>query len=176
MQDSIQVSDYFLQPGYVCVPDEPTRLAVVAASGVAVTVFDAKLRHGGMGHYIRPLREAGLSNAIFAAPAIVALAKMLFAAGSTAKDLEAHIYGGAENPQAEGYMPGLGQHNVLVGEEVLGVLGISLAGKDVGGARARKVVFHSATGETVVARVARVRETDWYPDYNVPDEQRRGRT
>lgn len=176
MRNSIQVSDFLLQPGYVCVPEEPTRLAVVAASGVAVTVFDAKRRHGGMGHYIRPVREAGLSTAMFAAPAIVALVRMLFAAGSTAKDLEAHIYGGAENPRVEGYVPGLGRRNVQVGEEVLGVMGVCLVGKDVGGPRARKVVFHSATGETVVARVERVRETDWYPDCNAPEKQRRGRT
>ncbi|WP_045218366.1 chemotaxis protein CheD [Desulfonatronum thioautotrophicum] len=164
MYDTIQASDYFVRPGYVCVPVEPTRLAVVAASGVAVTLYDAGRRRGGMSHYIRPVREAGLSTPMFAAPAIVTLAEMLFAAGSTAGDLEAHLYGGAENSEAQGYLPGLGRHNVQVGEELLDRLGIALAGRDVGGTRARKVVFHSATGECVVARVERVRETDWYPD------------
>lgn len=174
MRESIQVSDYYLQPGYVSVPAEPTRLAAVAASGVVVTLYDAGRRLGGMGHYIRPIREAGLSTSVFAAPAIVALAEMLFAAGCAASELEAYIYGGAENPQARRYVPGLGRENVRIGEEVLGRLGIALTGRDVGGIMARKIVFHSTTGETVVARVERVRESDWYPDYRrIPEKEQR---
>ncbi|WP_045217174.1 chemotaxis protein CheD [Desulfonatronovibrio magnus] len=173
MSESIQTSDYYLHPGYVSVPAEPTRLAAVAASGVVVTLYDAGRRCGGMGHYIRPIRQDGLSTTVFAAPAIVVMAKMLFAAGCEAGNLTAYIFGGAENPGAGRYVPGLGQENVQVGEEVLDRLGIALTGKDVGGTMARKILFHSATGETVVARVEKVRETDWYPDFKLIQEQER---
>ncbi|GAB6058843.1 chemotaxis protein CheD [Desulfonatronum parangueonense] len=162
---TIQIHHRFLPPGHLCVPLEPTRLAVVAASGVAVTLFDPESGRGGMGHYLLPVRENGVSNAMFAAPAIVALARMLLDLGSRPEAMEAQIYGGAERVEAVGFQPELAERNVRVGEEVLLRLGIPLVGKDVGGNRARKVIFHSATGETVVAKVERVRATDWYPDH-----------
>lgn len=165
MENEVRVRDLFLNPGYVCVPPEPARLAVVAASGVAVTLYDPDNRRGGMGHYIRPIREAGFSTAMFAAPSIVTLAQMMFAAGSVPSGIEAHLYGGASNSEADGFAPELAEENVRVGEELLARMGISLAGKDVGGTRARKIIFHTATGETVVAKVERVRSSDWYPDF-----------
>jgi chemotaxis protein CheD len=118
-----------------------------------------------MGHYIRPVREDGFSTAMFAAPAIVTLAEMMFAGGSAASDLEAHLYGGANNSEAARFEPELAERNVWSGEEILAKLGIAIASRDVGGKRGRKVIFHSVTGETVVARVDRVRASDWYPEF-----------
>ncbi|MBF0245403.1 MAG: chemotaxis protein CheD [Planctomycetes bacterium] len=149
-------------------------MAAVVASGVALTLFDAKRGRGGMGHYIRPLREAGYSTALFAAPAIIALVEMMYAAGSAPEDIEAHLYGGASNPRAKSFASGLADDNVRVGKEILGKLGIPIAGLDVGGVRARKVVFQTATGESVVARVDNVRSSDWYPDFRLAHEYTEG--
>lgn len=154
---------FFLNPGFVCVPAAPTRLAAVVSSGVAITVYDARRKRGGMSHYTQPLRHSGRSTAIFAAPSIVELIRGLLASGSRERDLEAHLFGGATNPVAVGYVQGLSEKNVEVGEELLRKLRVSVVGKDVGGSRARKILFDSVSGETVVARVERVRASDWYP-------------
>lgn len=164
MDHQLHLRDYFLQPGYLCVPPEPTRLSVVAASGIALTLFDPQRKRGGMGHYIRPRRERGASTTHFAAPAIVSLVEMMGHAGSEPTALEAHIYGGAVSPDAGPHDTAVSAENIQVAEELLEKLRIPLAGKDVGGTRGRKILFHTGTGEVVVARVERIRASDWYPD------------
>lgn len=164
MNHELHVRDYFLQPGYLCVPPEPTRLAVVVASGVALTLFDPARKRGGMGHYIRPRRERGASTTHFAAPAIVSLVEMMTEAGTEPPALEAHIYGGAVGGDASARDARISAENIKVAEELLAKLAIPIAGRDVGGARARKILFNTGTGEVVVARVERVRASDWYPD------------
>lgn len=164
MNQDLHLRDYVLQPGYLCVPPVPARLAVVAASGVAVTLYDPGHNRGGMGHYIRPRRERGVSTTHFAAPAIVSLVEMMEQAGSAASALEAHIYGGAVCPDAGADGIAVSAENIRVAEELLAKLEIPLAGKDVGGTRGRKILFHTGTGEVVVARVERIRASDWYPD------------
>lgn len=157
---------YFLNPGYVCVPLESMFLAAVVASGVAVTVFDQRLKRGGMGVYTHPLRSMGQSTAVFAAPSIASLVKLFTDSGSSKGDLEANLYGGAVNGDSLYYIPGQSEKNVSIGCEVLEKLGVKVAGRDIGGQHARKIIFNSATGEAVIAKVVNVRKTDWYPPAN----------
>lgn len=166
MTTDLSLQDMFLKPGYIYLPAQPAQLRTVVASGVVVTLFDMKRKFGGMSHYLRPFREKGLSTAVFAAPAITALTKMFFDAGSHAADIEAHFYGGAVNPDSPGYTSGLSEKNVKVGHEILSKMGIGVCGSDTGGKRARKIVFHTGTGEIMMAKVEAVRESDWYPPLN----------
>ena len=98
MDNEIRTTDDFLPAGHVRLPVRPSQLFCVAASGVAFTIYDTRRRIGGMGHYLRPYRQHGLSTPMFAAPAIVALARMFMDTGSSSADLEAQVYGGAVNP------------------------------------------------------------------------------
>jgi chemotaxis protein CheD len=164
MTRAIQPNDSILPPGHVRLPARATLLGCVVASGVAVTIYDSKNHRGGMGHYIKPLREQGASTPVYAAPAIVALVDMFLDSGSDKTDLEAYLFGGAVNPRARNYVEGQSEANVKVGLEILDKLGVTVAGKDVGGTRARKIVFRTGSGENVVAQVDQVRDTDWYPE------------
>lgn len=164
MSRAIIPGELFLAPGHIYLPAEAVQLCSVVASGVAVSIFDARMKRGGMGHYVRPYREDDMSTALFAAPAIVALATMFLETGSSKDDLEATLYGGAVNNECSSYVEGQSEENVNVGLELLAKLGINVVGRDTGGRKARKIIFDTGTGETVVARVERVREQDWYPD------------
>ena len=152
-----------LTPGVVCAPAGPARLCAVTAAGVAVTVFDRARRCGGMGHYLHATRPHGVSNPRFAAPALASLLELFRREGSRLEDLEAFLYGGAENPDAPGFDAGRGARNIQIGLEILDRLGVPAAGTDAGGRWGRKVAFFTATGEAVTARVAAVRAEDWYP-------------
>lgn len=152
-----------LDPGYVCLPALPTRLCVVVASGVAVTMYDRTRRFGGMGHYSHPKRIGEESTSIFAAPALVEMVNLFTSAGSSVDDLETFVYGGSDNPDAPGFDPGRGFLNLRFGYEILEKLGVRVSGSDIGGRFARKLVFCTATGESVVAKVTAVRSDDWYP-------------
>lgn len=150
-------------PGFLCLPALPTRLCTVIASGVAVTVYDRRQCLGGVGHYSHPLRMGGLSTPDFAAPALVGLIRMFTKAGSDPRHLETYLYGGADNPGAPGF-PGLrGFNNLRTGREILHKLGVRVAGSDVGGRFARKLVFYSGTGECMLAKVDDLALDHWYP-------------
>jgi chemotaxis protein CheD len=155
----------FLPPGSLCLPRESSRLCTVVASGVAVTIFDRERRMGGMGHYFHPKRLNGDSTPVFAAPALVELVRMFRDRGSRPAALETYLYGGSDNPGVPGFDPGRSMLNVRVGFEILEKLGVKIAGTDVGGRFARKLVFCSATGQSIMARVLRVRGADWYPEF-----------
>lgn len=173
MQNAPLTKRYFLEPGYVCVPREPMHLAAVVASGIVVTVYDRRMRRGGMGIYTHPRRCAEQSTAVFAAPSITSLVMLFVDSGSSKSDLEAHLCGGAVNSSSPFFVRGQSEANVQVGEEILLKLGVDVAGRDVGGRMPRKVVFHSATGEIVIAKVHGVRRTDWYPPYDPQQRKQR---
>lgn len=163
MSEDLVPRNFFVHPGFVCLPASPTYLCAVVSSGVAVTLFDARRKFGGMSHYTEPRRRDGLSTPRFAAPSLVSLIRMMLEAGSTIEDLDARLYGGAENRMSPFYVPGLSEQNIITGEELLARHAITISAKDVGGTKGRKIVFHTGTGETVVAHVDRLRASDWYP-------------
>lgn len=150
-------------PGFLYLPTLPTRLCTVIASGVAVTVYDRRQCLGGIGHYSHPLRMGGLSTPDFAAPALVGLIRMFTKAGSDPRNLETYLYGGADNPQAPGFSGLRGFNNLRTGREILHKLGVRVAGSDVGGRFARKLVFYTGTGECMLAKVDDLDLDHWYP-------------
>lgn len=153
----------FMRPGFLCLPTLPTRLCTVIASGVAVTVYDKRQCVGGVGHYSHPFRIGGVSTPDFAAPALVGLIRMFTKAGSDPRHLETYLYGGADNPDEPGCKSCRGFHNLQTGYEILEKLGVRVAGSDVGGRFARKLVFYTGTGESMVAKVTGADEVQWYP-------------
>jgi chemotaxis protein CheD len=160
----------YLCPGYICLPKEPTKLYTVVGAGIVVTIFDNKLKYGGMNYYTRPIRnQSSKSTPVYACPAIVGLLNMFLKHGAKIENLEAHVYGGASNPDAEDYVDGLSEKNIEVGLEILELKKIRVTGKDIGGDRGRKVAFNSSTGESVVAKVDRIRSVDWYPEVADPE-------
>ncbi|MGK5094503.1 chemotaxis protein CheD [Deltaproteobacteria bacterium TL4] len=154
----------FIYPGYSFLPSQPVQLWTILGADVAVTLFDRRLKKGGMTHYSQPYRERGKpSTAIYAAPAIVSLVKMFLDSGSQKKDLEAQIFGGASNPNHQAYHENLHENNVKIGFELLETQDIPVVSMEVGGNRGRKVGFHTYTGETVIVKCNHIREADWYP-------------
>lgn len=162
-QQMLQSDCRYIEAGAINVPEKPRWVATVAASGIVVTIYDGVRKIGGITHYTHPIRSKGMSNPRFAAPAIVGLVRKLESRGCHRARMEVHFYGAAENNTCARYDGEISKKNIQVGEEVLQKLNIVLSGKDVGGIRARKIMFNSQTGETVVARVNNVRSDDWYP-------------
>lgn len=175
MDNNAVAKKFFLEPGYVCVPYEPMHLASVIASGVVVTIFDCENKRGGMCVYTHPKRIDNQSTASFAAPSIASLVSMFGDIKEVRHNLEAHICGGACDVDSKYYIPGLSEDNISVGCELLDKYKIDIVGKDVGGNKGRKIVFHSGTGEIFIAKVANIRKTDWYPPY-CPDERKKRET
>ncbi len=159
----------FVKPGFGLVPHVGDRLWSVVGSSVVVTLHDRTRTLGGMSHYFRPFRLEGRpATSIYAAPALAWLIRQFLQMGSRREDLEAQIFGGAENRLAAEYEPGLGAENVRAGREILEQQRIEIGTMDVGGSRGRKIIFNCRTGESVVARVDKIRVSDWYPRLGRP--------
>lgn len=159
--DRLQI---LLPPGHVRLAPPGTLLCAVLSSSAAVALFDPEQQRGGMAHWAKPYRKGAPSTPVFAGPAVVGLARMFEVLGSSRERLQAHLFGGADNPASPRHVPGLGRENIAAGLELLAKLGLKVVHQEVGGERGRKVVFDSSSGQSVVAEVEKLRAGDWYPE------------
>jgi chemotaxis protein CheD len=154
----------FVEPGYVYLPLQPTLLYTVIGSGVVVTLFDKVQRLGGMNYFSKPVCEdENYPTSLCAFPAIIGLLNMFEEAGSQKINLEANIYGGAENPEAENYIPELGEQNIQAAIYTLEQKEIQISNKDVGSTKGRKLIFNSGSGEVLIAKIDNIGKHNWYP-------------
>ncbi len=153
---------YFLQPGYIFVPDYGVSISAVIGSGVSVCIFDRKKRIGGMNHFQFPYMAAkGKTTSLYGNVATITLINMILAQDSKKNHLEAQIFGGAYIPQKNNQ--DIGRDNVKMARHILSKSKIQIISEDVGGEKGRKVVFNTSTNEIAVLKVDSLREMDWYP-------------
>lgn len=166
----IEKDKIYITPGYICVPHNPTLLCGVIGSGVVVTLFDSDRHCGGAAYFILPqVPENGVSTPYFAIPAVSGLIALMKNNGSKIENLEAHIYGGAENKEHPRFVHGLGLENVKIAQKLFFEKEITIAGMDTGGTKGRKIIFNTGSGDIIAAKVKGIRLSDWYPK---PGEKR----
>lgn len=156
---------FYLQAGHVCIPYKESLLHGVVGSGIIVTVYDHLKKIGGMGHFLKAEDDDKKEVTLYhARPSIYYLLKLFEKHGSRKINLEANIYGGAFNINHINYKKDLHKINISKTEKILKDKGIRIHSKDVGGKRGRKIIFNTFSGETVVAKVNQIRNSDWYPN------------
>jgi len=156
------MNEIFLQPGFIVVPNEPTVLISAVGSGIAITIYDLEKKYGGMAYFVR---ASGLKpSPFFAKPAIVGILNIFLKRGSNIKNLEAHFYGGASNSNINTFNKNVARENIDIVKKLLTDNDISITGVDIGGKLGRKIAFNSSTGEVIVAKIKKIRESDWYPE------------
>lgn len=153
---------YFLQPGYIIVPDQSLSISTVIGSGVSVCIYDRKKRTGGMNHFQFPyMATKGKTTALYGNVATIALLKMMSAHKPGKNHFEAQMFGGAFNPQKND--KDIGRDNIEIARKVLLKSNIPIISEDVGGEKGRKIVFNTSTSEVAVLKVDTLRDIDWYP-------------
>jgi len=159
-------NNYFLKPGYVVVPTNPTVISTVVGSSISVSIYDRKRGVGGMNHFQFPyIRDRKRTTPQYGNVATLALIRMLLDDGSKTKNLEAQIFGGAYS--CKFCSKNIGIENSMIARKILTGQRVRIVSEDIGGERGRKIVFNSKSNETVVIKVEKLRKSDWYP-YN-PD-------
>lgn len=155
------VINYFLQPGYITVPEKPTMVSTVLGSCVSVCLYDRKKKFGGINHFQLPHSEdENKTTARFGNAATIGLIRMMLRRGAQPRHMEAQIFGGAHNPQ---FTTDIGRMNVIAAKKILAKALIRVTSEDVGGERGRKLVFNTGTNEALVMRVEKLRTDDWFP-------------
>ncbi|HEY2748685.1 MAG TPA: chemotaxis protein CheD [Polyangia bacterium] len=137
------IASRYLHPGEWIAAAEPCAVTTILASCVAVCLFDPERRLGGLNHFLLPIGTRNAPQpARYGNLAIPRLVADLEALGCARKRLRAKLFGGSCRTETTAGGD-LGARNVALAEEELAELEIPVIARDVGGARARKLVMHT---------------------------------
>lgn len=142
----------YLHAGQLTAPSAPTAITTILGSCVAVCLWDATRRQGGMNHYLLPYWSGSeASSPRFGNVAVEGLLSALRRLGSASGDLQAKVFGGAcVVPALMARGDHLGAKNVVLARKLLAERGIPVVAEDVLGQRGRRVVFHTDDGAAFV--------------------------
>lgn len=145
-------AEIYLHPGQIAIAPEPARITTILGSCVSVCLFDERRGIGGACHFQLPLRAGDAHrSARFGNVALELLVEGLVAEGSRRAGLQAKVFGGACVLDAfRGRADHLGAQNVDVALSLLDAWKLPVVGRDVGGRRGRKLLFHTDTGVALV--------------------------
>ncbi len=159
---NIVVVDYFLKPGFIYLPQEPTAISAVVGSSVAVCLFDKKKKIGGMNLYKLPAKgEKEKAFPIYGNVATRALVTMMIHQGSKVKHIQSQIFGGAFNGEVS--PRDIGRDNIAMARRILNRMHIHIVSEDVGGSLGRKIIFNTMTNDVAILKTSALRASDWYP-------------
>ena len=146
----------FIVAGEVCVVAEPATLVTVLGSCVAVCLWSAERRIGGINHYLVPRSRPSDHNYLGGDRAIQSLIEQMLGQLRRTSSVRAHprmliakVFGGAHSGQ---YGWNGGAENILTAWSALRKAGIPIVAADVGGADSRRISFNVATGQVQVQR------------------------
>ena len=148
--------EVYLHPGQAYIAPEPVQISMILGSCAGVCLYDRRKAIGGATHYMLPRWEGpGEASTRYGDIALELLLKQFQIHGSSFKDLEAKIFGGAcmfEAFRAEdGSDDHIGSRNIKVALHTFSRLGIVIAARDTGGENGRKIKMQSDTGSVAVS-------------------------
>lgn len=140
---------FYLYPSALIVPAKPTIIHTILGSCVAVCLYDKAIKLGGINHYMLPLWNGnGLASPKFGNIAIEKLYQNLINKGAQPNNIIAKVFGGAEVLETSGFSHfNVGSRNILIAQEMLEELRITIVAQSTGGKNGRKIIFNSMTGE-----------------------------
>lgn len=146
----------FLKPGEVFVAYEPTLVASVLGSCVAITMFSPSRRIGAICHAMLPDSEGRSDDMRFVDCAVRHIYQKMKTAGCA--DLVVKLFGGAQVLEKASYAHEkrtVGEQNVAKAVEVLAELGLEIVARDTGGMLGRKLYFCTRRGDVYLRRMGR---------------------
>lgn len=137
----------FLQPGQLAISSEPLQVTTILGSCVAVCLWDATRRLGGMNHFMLPM-AGGTGTAAsprFGDVAMRELIDGLRAIGARLPFLRARVFGGAAMFPTPSRTH-LGEQNAELALSFLSRAGIEVVEVNTGGSHGRKLTFTTDEG------------------------------
>ena len=143
---------FYLHPGQLFVSKENYEVTTILGSCVAVCLWDAGAKIGGINHYLLPrFAGDGVASPRFGDISIRELLSTLIAIGCDRRRFQAKLFGGACVLEAfRARKNHLGTQNVRTARELLAAEAIPVVGEDVGGDRGRKLIFTTGDGSAWV--------------------------
>jgi len=153
-----QSGSYFLHAGQVHVSSQPQSIVLILGSCVAVCLWDPVKAIGGATHYLLPSWDGrGTASPRYGTVAIETLLQRLSEAGAKREQLVAKVFGGGclfdSMRGNEARKESLGERNVETAMAILAKEHIPVVSAEVGKERGQRIVFQTATGESLVANL-----------------------
>jgi chemotaxis protein CheD len=138
----------FVLPGGIHASATPTQITTTLGSCVAICLWDAKLRIGGMNHFLLPSATDPENDSLrYGDRATHALLQRLAGFGGNRRNLSAKLFGGAALFKSQQqYQTSLGAQNVAKALALMESARIPVLAQDTGGDRGRKLVFNTDDG------------------------------
>ena len=135
--------------------DEQTLITIGLGSCVAIILYDARARIGGLAHTLLPNESMARDRsnpAKFPASAVAVLLAEMTRLGADACRVEAKLVGGAS--MFANLLPAgginIGDRNVAAARQALAEIGVPVVAEDVGSDHGRSVHFHLGDGRVEV--------------------------
>lgn len=131
--------------------DPDVVLSTVLGSCVSVCLYDPARRLGGMNHYLLADGSDGeVTSLKYGAHAMELLINTMLKAGASRSSLQAKVFGGSK---MSGRFADIGPRNAAFALKYLAAEDFPVNAQDLGGAEARRVNFHPATGKARVVHI-----------------------
>ena len=153
---------FFLKPGDMAISEEPSIIATLLGSCVAVTMISRTRGIGAVCHALLPsCKDKGqchrcLERFRHVDCAISGMFEEFRQRGATMGSIEVKLFGGADmfrSQQGTDSRNSVGWQNIDRAMEVLEGKGIRPASVDVGGVQGRKILFNTGSGEVFLRRL-----------------------
>jgi chemotaxis protein CheD len=137
----------YLAPGRIMATAERRVVRTILGSCVSVSLHDARLRVGGLSHFLLPGTDAAAGGSCrYGEPALDALLDEMKRLGTTPARLRAGVFGGARVLNDAFQAMHLGERNVEFAFTWLRRNNITIAVRDVLGVQARRLEFRVPDG------------------------------
>jgi len=163
MIPSAPLPDLNLQPGELYLTETPAILRTILGSCVSVTFWSQRLGAGALCHGVLPrapkVWPSGFTTSDgyrFVDFSIRYLAQQFDALGARRDEVQVKVFGGADVLPLLGEgtgKPTVGSLNAKTAVVVLAEEGFHVLAQDLGGARGRRIHFHTGPGEVLVYRL-----------------------
>ena len=146
----------FLKPGDLYVSDIPTMVSTILGSCVALTVFNKRLKIGGICHAMLPKSPYAKEYYVFryVDSSIFYMLSKFETLGIRKDEMEIKLLGGADViDRMNDETASIGQKNIAIALEIIRNESLQLTVTDVGGKMGRKVHFYTHTGKILLKRI-----------------------
>lgn len=145
--------EHYVHPGGHHVAPTAVAVRTILGSCVAVCLWDPIARVGGLNHYVLDVGAVDDDRPFhYGRTAVPKLITALEQRGAERRRLLARVLGGARIHSGQSALD-IGARNVTLAQRLLAEQSIPVVGRDTGGPRGRRVIFHTDTGNTWVWRL-----------------------
>lgn len=140
----------YVHPGQLYVASHAALVSTVLGSCVAVCLWDATARVGGMNHFLLP---SGIGPR-YGSDAMRELVDSMIVEGARVARMIAKVFGGACVLEGfGGARKSIGEQNAVAAMQFLAAHSIPVHVDQTGGRRGRKLLFHTGTGKAYVKEI-----------------------